>query len=313
MWRDWLPRAMRDRIAVFRIHYEADNDTPDARAIIDTSVNDPNEEEVKTFLRQAQQARDKIQAIEADVAKCKEVHGKIHGSAVRDDKNHNDLDALMVNIRKLVDVVKNALKLMETTFTNVEEKDRGDVETGQSDRPADIRIMKSQFQQLQCSFFEVWTDYNECQSNYREKCKEKLMRQIQITGKEDVSTDEINKMIESGNPTIFSYNSSFQQKDIQELESRQNDITKLAESLKQLHEMFKDLALMVEQQGEMLNNIEKNVDAARDYVGAAERECSKAVDLTNQFRKKKLICAIVIIILLIIIAAIIAITIELKK
>ena len=42
---------------------------------------------------------------------------------------------------------------------------------------------------------------------------------------------------------------------------------------------------MVEQQGEMLNNIEKNVDAARDYVGAAERECSKAVDLTNQFRK----------------------------
>jgi len=70
---------------------------------------------------------------------------------------------------------------------------------------------------------------------------------------------------------------------------------------------------MVEQQGEMLNNIEKNVDAARDYVGAAERECSKAVDLTNQFRKKKLICAIVIIILLIIIAAIIAITIELKK
>ena len=49
--------------------------------------------------------------------------------------------------------------------------------------------------------------------------------------------------------------------------------------------MFKDLALMVEQQGEMLNNIEKNVDQARDYVADAERECHQAVDLTNKWRK----------------------------
>ena len=55
--------------------------------------------------------------------------------------------------------------------------------------------------------------------------------------------------------------------------------------MQQLHEMFKDLALMVEQQGEMLNNIEKNVDQARDYVADAERECHQAVDLTNKWRK----------------------------
>ena len=34
-------------------------------------------------------------------------------------------------------------------------------------------------------------------------------------------------------------------------------------AFQQLHEMFKDLALMVEQQGEMLNNIEKNVEQVR--------------------------------------------------
>ena len=56
-------------------------------------------------------------------------------------------------------------------------------------------------------------------------------------------------------------------------------------NLQQLHEMFKDLALMVEQQGEMLNNIEKNVEQARDYVADAERECHQAVDLTNKWRK----------------------------
>ena len=48
-------------------------------------------------------------------------------------------------------------------------------------RPADIRIMGSQYTSLQCWFFETWTEYNECQSDYREKCKEKLTRQIQIS------------------------------------------------------------------------------------------------------------------------------------
>ena len=56
----------------------------------------------------------------------------------------------------------------------------------------------------------------------------------------------------------------------------------------QLHEMFKDLALMVEQQGEMLNNIEKNVDQAREYVQDAERECHQAVDLTNKWRRVRM-------------------------
>ena len=48
-------------------------------------------------------------------------------------------------------------------------------------RPADIRIMSSQYTSMQCWFFDTWTEYNECQSDYREKCKEKLTRQIQIS------------------------------------------------------------------------------------------------------------------------------------
>ena len=56
-------------------------------------------------------------------------------------------------------------------------------------------------------------------------------------------------------------------------------------SVQALHEMFKDLALMVEQQGEMLNNIEKNVEQAKDYVADAERQTQQAVDYTNKFRK----------------------------
>ena len=53
--------------------------------------------------------------------------------------------------------------------------------SAQDHRTADIRIMSSQFNTLQRWFFETWTEYNECQNDYREKCKDKLNRQIQIS------------------------------------------------------------------------------------------------------------------------------------
>ena len=55
--------------------------------------------------------------------------------------------------------------------------------------------------------------------------------------------------------------------------------------MQQLHEMFKDLALMVEQQGEMLNNIEKNVDQSHDHVKQAEVELKEAKEITDKTRR----------------------------
>ena len=46
---------------------------------------------------------------------------------------------------------------------------------------------------------------------------------------------------------------------------------------------------MVEQQGEMLNNIEKNVDMSRDYVAEAETELVKAKEYVQTTRKVPLI------------------------
>lgn len=297
---------MRDRIQYFRAQVE-DQEATEGRATVIDVPPDGSVQEVKDFLKKAHQIRDKVVNIEHLVAQIREYHGRIYGAASRNEEVHTKLNEAMDEIRRLFDTIKTSLKEMEQQSKALAKKEGADKK-----RPADIRIMGSQYTSLQCWFFETWTEYNECQSDYREKCKEKLTRQIQITEKK-VTPEEINNMIESGNFTVFSYNAQFQQKDIEELESRHHDITKLAESLKALHEMFKDLALTVEQQGEMLNNIEKNVENAKDYVADAERECQQAVDYTNKFRKKKLICGIVLFVIVVIIGSVIAIVVHINK
>lgn len=44
--------------------------------------------------------------------------------------------------------------------------------------------------------------YNECQVIHRQKCKERIQRQLAITGR-TTSDEELEEMLESGNPQIF--------------------------------------------------------------------------------------------------------------
>lgn len=45
-------------------------------------------------------------------------------------------------------------------------------------------------------FIDVMTDYNVTQNDYRERCKARIQRQLEITGKQ-VSDNEIESLLES--------------------------------------------------------------------------------------------------------------------
>uniref|UniRef100_A0A7N8YIY3 Syntaxin-2-like n=2 Tax=Mastacembelus armatus TaxID=205130 RepID=A0A7N8YIY3_9TELE len=64
---------------------------------------------------------------------------------------------------------------------------------------------------------------------------------------------------------------------LSEIESRHQDIISLESSIKDLHEIFADTAMMLELQGELINNIEKNVTSAAEYVDLSKAEINKAV------------------------------------
>ena len=68
---------------------------------------------------------------------------------------------------------------------------------------ADLRIRKTQHSTLSRKFIEVMSDYNKTQNDYREGCKNRIQRQLEITGKKTTS-DELEAMLDSDNPNVFS-------------------------------------------------------------------------------------------------------------
>ncbi|XP_073523719.1 syntaxin-1A isoform X2 [Phyllobates terribilis] len=171
---------------------------------------------------------------------------------------------------------------------------------------ADLRIRKTQHSTLSRKFVEVMSEYNATQSDYRERCKGRIQRQLEITGRTTTS-EELEDMLESGNPAIFSsgiiMDSNITKQALNEIETRHSEIIKLENSIRELHDMFMDMAMLVESQGEMIDRIEYNVEHSVDYVERAVSDTKKAVKYQSKARRKKIMIIICCVVLGIVIAS----------
>uniref|UniRef100_A0A8C3J4G8 Syntaxin 3 n=1 Tax=Calidris pygmaea TaxID=425635 RepID=A0A8C3J4G8_9CHAR len=161
------------------------------------------------------------------------------------------------------------------------------IEQDEARSSADLRIRKSQHSVLSRKFVDVMTKYNEAQVDFRERSKGRIQRQLEITGK-NTTDEELEEMLESGNPSIFTsgiMDSQISKQALSEIEGRHKDIVRLESSIKELHDMFVDIAMLVENQGGLLDNVEQYVLHTGEHVEQAHQGVKKALLYQGQRRK----------------------------
>ncbi|XP_062489946.1 syntaxin-3-like [Pezoporus occidentalis] len=206
----------------------------------------------------------------------------------------DDLEQLTADIKKMANSVRNKLKSMERS-----------IEQDEVRSSADLRIRKSQHSVLSRKFVDVMTKYNEAQVDFRERSKGRIQRQLEITGK-NTTDEELEEMLESGNPSIFTagiMESQMSKQALSEIEGRHKDIVRLESSIKELHDMFVDIAMLVENQGSMIDRIESNMDQSVGFVERAVADTKKAVKYQSEARRKKILIMLCCIILAVILAS----------
>ncbi|CAF1269632.1 unnamed protein product, partial [Didymodactylos carnosus] len=153
---------------------------------------------------------------------------------------------------------------------------------------AALRIEKSQHATLSRKFIDVMNAYNNAQIEYRERCKARIQRQLEITGR-SITEGEVEEMLESGNPAIFTAGIMVEtqqaKQSLADIEARHRDIIKLENSIKELHDMFIDMANLVQTQGEMIDRIEYNVIQSENFVKIASTDTKKAVKYQSAARR----------------------------
>lgn len=253
------------------------------------------------FFHQVEEIRNGISKIAQYVEEVKKNHSIILSAPNPEGKIKEELEDLNKEIKKTANKIRVKLKSIEQSLE----------QEGSTPRTVDARIRRSQHSVLSRKFVDVMTEFNEAQTAFRDRSKGRIQRQLEITGK-TTTDEELETMLESGNPSIFTSDiisdSHVTRQALNEIESRHKDIMRLETSIRELHEMFMDMAMFVETQGEMINNIEKNVMNAADYVEHAKEETKKAIKYQSKARRKKWILVAVAVVLVAVVALIIGLS-----
>ena len=124
-------------------------------------------------------------------------------------------------------------------------------------------MKKTQHSAMSRKFINVMSRYNSAQNEFRDACKEKMRRQIEIMG-ENVDDQKLEEMLSSGESApLFTggivMDTQKSKQVLDDIQSRKNDILALEKSIKELHDLFIDMAMLVQEQGEMIDRVEYKI------------------------------------------------------
>ena len=118
--------------------------------------------------------------------------------------------------------------------------------------------------------------FQQVQLAFQKGLKDKIKRQTKLVDStlseqqvEDICKDP-QKAQELLQQKMLGGTSVTMQNVITDIQDKYKDIQKIEESVEMIFNLFKDLAVLVQQQGEAIDNIELNIDDAHNYVVGAE-------------------------------------------
>ncbi|XP_066145737.1 syntaxin-1A isoform X1 [Euwallacea fornicatus] len=267
----------KDRLAALVAAQSDDDDVGTDDVAV--TVEGRDGEVMNQFFQEVEDIREMIDKVQANVEEVKKKHSAILSAPQSDDKTKQELEDLMSDIKKTANKVRAKLKVIEQGIDNEETTNKNS---------ADLRIRKIQQSTLSRKFVEVMTEYNRTQTDYRERCKARIMRQLEITGR-TTTNEELEEMLEQDNSAVFTQGIIMEtqqaKQTLADIEARHADIIKLENSIRELHDMFMDMAMLVENQGEMIDRIEFHVEHAVDYVQTATQDTKKALRYQSRARR----------------------------
>ncbi|KAM3935014.1 syntaxin-19 isoform 1-T2 [Leptodactylus fuscus] len=185
------------------------------------------------------------------------------------------------NITKDIKVQAESIKNRLDTFS--QHVQRAETETGSSSSLT--RILKTHHAALFRNFQSVMFRYNEAIMSKQAKCKTFIIRQLEVAGKE-VSEEEVNNMVDQGKWDVFNENLltevNITKGQLNEIEQRHKELISLENQIKDLRDIFLQISILVEEQGEALNNIEMATKNTEDYVQKTNEKFKLAV----KYKKK---------------------------
>ncbi|KAM6184531.1 syntaxin-11 [Rhynchocyon petersi] len=272
---------MKDRLAElleYSKHY--DQQFPDGEDDIDSPREDivfETDHILESLYRDIHELQTENHQLMADVKRLGKQNARFLTSMRRLSSIKRDTNSIAKDIKTRGEAIHRKLRAMKALSEEAEAQHGA--------HSAVARISRAQYSALTRAFQDAMHEYNQAEMKQRANCKIRIQRQLEIMGK-DVSGDQIEDMFEQGKWDVFSENLLADVKGaraaLNEIESRHRELLRLESRIRDVHDLFLQMATLVEEQADTLNVIELNVLKTLDYTGEAKAQVRKAV----QYKKK---------------------------
>ena len=224
----------------------------------------------------------------------------------------NNVNSSKAKMKTIIDILKEELNKLKDEIDNNKDNDNN------KDKPdeAELRLKRNLFDAMIKKYQHTMQRFQEEESKIKSIKETKLIRGAEIALGQELDEQERKEIIENPQMVKQIYVDKLGQKAsdklinaLRDLEERHKKKKKLEKSVLEVHKMIMQLNLIVQYQGEMIDNIVTNINIAKDAVIKGEKNIDgekKKMECT-----KKIKCIIMIVVLAALLIIIIPIIIKL--
>lgn len=202
-----------------------------------------------------------------------------------DPKDEKKFDNLTDNIRKITQELRKQID---------------SIKTDKEFQTLPKIIKESVYKKQMYDFQILYTDYNEALNKYQDSIKDRNRRNLKMVD-ENLTEEQIENIIDAGKVKKAIQRALVPERlenVVADIEDRHAQILKLEHDVLEIFQMMKDLANLVDLQGETLNSIEKHVEKSHVLVEKGRVDLEKAEK--HQKCGRKMQCCIAVILIVII-------------
>jgi t-SNARE complex subunit (syntaxin) len=218
------------------------------------------------------------------------------------DKEHQDI---MKQLDSIMDESQNAAAQIKQTLGEV--KTDNDRYAKQYPNSSILQMRVNLYQIHLARFRTQMNTFNQAAHEFKTSLQDRIRRHVRIADPK-LPAEEVEKIVDSGqlqNVLGHAIISAELDDVVREIEERHKGILKLERQVREIFELFKDLAYLIDQQQESLDIIEDRVKSAKNYAIDGYGDFVKAEKSAESARKRQ--CCILVLVLVLLLGIALAI------
>eukprot|EP00249_Psilotum_nudum_P029002 c39099_g1_i1 orf=231-1163(+) len=258
---------------------------------------------------------EEVVVVSNEMEKVKQLLSRLQGANEESKSIHKAQAMKALRVRMDQDA-EEVLKKAKSIKTKLEDLDRANAANrmypGCENGTSTDRTRTSITNSLRKKLKDMMGDFQVLRQTVMDEYKETIERRYYTITGQKPDEDTVERIIETGESENFLQTTIQEQgrgkiiETIQEIQERHDAVLEIQRNLLELHQIFLDMALLVEAQGEQLNDIQHHVYHAASYIEGGTQQLRSAKNYQSSTRRWLCIAIFILLILTLIIVVPIA-------